>query len=330
MRALILRIIVPVAAALSIFAGLNLAVVIAGLPPALNDWGKTYDDWDAIYTRAVGAQRSGMRVVVFIGDSRVEWGIDAGAVQARLSAWSYENVGVFNLALPGRNVVSILERLNAAGFQPDILIVGYSHLSFYWSKNYVEVEPHELGWWQWDSVRVGSLVRRMVPVWGYQPEAIRSALIDGWRPPAVGFGSWLDEIVITPSGQARVSYKLSEEEAAGFQRESYAQMYEVPMSEAQIAATNARFLTEVEKVRAAGGTVLLLKMPLSDWARKMEDANEPSSLAALADYLGTPYLDGNSVPEAADLKTFDGLHLQPPDARVFSEAIAASLLRPNL
>jgi hypothetical protein len=330
MRRLLFRLILPVLTALAVVAGVNAAMVSLRLPPLLNDWGKTYDDYDVIYTEALAAQQRGKRVVAFIGDSRIEWGIDPEAVQEQLQAAGVADAEVFNLALPGRNVTSILARLNEVGFHPDLLVVGYSHLSFYWSKNHVEVAPRALGWWQSDVTRINSLVRRKVPMWGYQPEAVKTALVDGWRPPETGFGSWLEEITVTPRGQARVHYKLAEDVAIGFQRDAYEQMYSVPMSAETITATNSYFLGEVEKQRSAGAKVVLLKMPLSDWAQELENANEPASLAALAGYLGTPYLDGNAVPDADLLKTFDGLHLIPPDAAQFSAESAEVFLLPNL
>ncbi len=330
MRRLFLRLILPVATALAVIFGLNAWLAAAGLEPRLSAWGKTYDDWDVVYTKALADQQAGKRIVAFIGDSRIEWGLDPDAVQAALDENGIRDVAAYNLALPGRNVRSILERLLEVGFRPDVLVVGYSHLSFYWSKNFVEVPPHALNWWDADAKRIQSLLRRKVLMWNYDPVVPWLVLTENYKVANTALGSWLSRIDVTPRGQARVAYRIAETDAIEVQHGLYAEMYGTEITPEAIAAIEEEFRSAIATLQAQGTEVLLLKMPLSGWARDLEIANEPKGLPELAAHLGVSFLDGNEQPGVDTMKTFDGLHLMPADAARFSRAIGEDFVLPHL
>jgi hypothetical protein len=326
-RRLLVRVLLPILAACALIAGVNVGLGALGLKLRDSCWGKCYPEYDVVYSRAVEARNKGKRVVAFIGDSRIEWGIDPEAVQAALERQNVRDVEVFNLAIPGRNVRTMLTRLNEAGFHPDMLVVGYSHLSFYWSKNYVTEQPHHLSWWTSDLTRIRSFVQRKIVVMPYALSELQNFLRTGVSPAG---GSWLDEVTLSPRGQARVHYKMPQDEAVAFQKNAYKAMYSVAMTDDMIAETNASFLKDMSVQRARGARVLLLKMPLSSWALDLERANERASLADLAGYLKVPFADGNDVPGAVEMQSFDGLHLAPPAATAFSRWVAENVVLPNL
>lgn len=329
LRGIALRILVPIILAFAFIVGSNFYLSKVGFKPLLNCWGKCYEDYDEVYTRAVAANESGKRLVVFVGDSRIEWGVDPEKVQRVLESHGVEDVEVFNMALPGRNVRSIIEKLNEVEFYPDILVVGYSHLSFYWSKNYVEQTPRRLGWLESDLVRIRSFAQRKILIWPFAPESIWYSLHTG-IPPSTESTSWLDATTITPRGQALVSYRLDEEEAVAFQKTFYEDMYNIVFSKDIVSEINAAFLHDISIQRERGAEVLLLKMPLASWATDLEKLNEKTGLAELAEYLRVPYVDGNTAPEASQLKTFDGLHLVPTSATAFSAWLTETSLMPRL
>lgn len=315
-----------------VFVGATIAAISVGLEerglqPRLIYWGKSYDDYDVIYTKARAARRSGKKIVAFIGDSRIEWGLDPYAVQRALDLAGVRDTEVFNLAIPGRNVRTMLTRLNEVGFYPDILVVGYSHLSFYWSKNFVNERPHQLSWFQSDYNRIRSFAQRKIIFWPYAPIEILNFIETGIPP---GGGSWLDRIDITPRGQARVHYMKPQADAIAFQKQSYQAMYSVAMSDDKIAEINTSFLKDMTIQREHGTRVLLLKMPLSPWALDLEKKNERMTLGELAAYLKVPAFDGNDAPGATDLPTFDGLHLTPSSSKIFGEWIGAHFVLPYL
>jgi hypothetical protein len=326
-RLLLLRLVGPIAMAILLVAFFNVSLKALGLEPRLIFWGKSLDDSDVIYTKAVEAKRRGKRIVAFIGDSRIEWGLDPDAIQSALESADLHDVEVFNLAMPGRNVRTILTRLNDVGFYPDVLVVGYSHLSFYWSKNYVTTKPNQLSWWKSDLDRIRSFAQRKLVMWPYAPVEVKNYLVTRTQP---GGGSWLDEIDITPRGQARVHYLKPEAEAVPFQKKFYQDMYNVTMTDETIAKTNTSFLEDISVQRQHGSKVLLLKMPLSVWALELERANERATLPDLATYLKTPFVDGNEAPGASTLATFDGLHLTPPGAIVFANWLGQTFILPQL
>jgi hypothetical protein len=325
-KRLLLHLVGPFGMAILLIVFFNASLKALGLEPRLVFWGKSFDDYDVIYTKAIDAKRRGKRIVAFIGDSRIEWGLDPDAIQNALENANLHDIEVFNLALPGRNVRTILTRLNEVGFYPDVLLVGYSHLSFYWSKNYVTTKPNQLGWWKSDLARIRSFAQRKLVTWPYAPIEVKNYLVTRTQP---GGGSWLDEIDITPHGQARVHYLKPEAEAVTFQKKFYQDMYNVTMTDEVIAETNASFLKDISVQRQHGTKVLLLKMPLSGWALELERANERATLADLAAYLKTPFVDGNEAPDASTLSTFDGLHLTPPSAIVFADWLAKNFVLPQ-
>ena len=327
LRSLLIRLVLPIVVAILLVAVLDAALAWHGLKPRLFSWGKSFDDYNVVYNSALRDQRDGKRLVVFIGDSRVEWGLDPEAVQEVLQR-EVPEVSVYNLAIPGRNVRTMLTRLDEVGFYPSVLVVGYSHLSFYWSKNYVTEQPRRLKWWQSDYYRIHSFVERKVLAWPFAGIEIWNVLFKGAKITGDALASWLDDVEITPRGQARVHYRLAETDAIAFQQKFYANMYSVPMTDDLIAETNASFLKDMSIQRAHGTKVLLLKMPLSPWALALEEKNERTGLPHLAKYLDTPYFDGNDVSGASALRTFDGLHLKPPDAAVFSHSVAERFVLP--
>jgi hypothetical protein len=330
LRRLGFRLLLPFVVTVALIAALDVALSTAGLQPRLFGWGKTFDDYDVIYTGAVAAKARGKRIVAFIGDSRIEWGLDPDAVQQVIAERNLRDVEVYNLALPGRNVRTILARLNEVGFYPDVLVVGYSHLSFYWSKNYFTEQPQYLSWWKSDLNRFRSLVQRKILAAPFAATEIWNVLFNGLKITGPALASWLDRVDISPRGQARVHYRLTEEEAVAFQKKSYQDMYKVTMTDEMVEATNASFLKDISIQRDHGTKVLLLKMPLSEWSLELERANEKTTLADLGNYLKTPFLDGNEVPGATAMKSFDGLHLTPPAAAVFGRWTAENFVLPNL
>ncbi|MGM4886845.1 hypothetical protein [Tardiphaga sp. 11_C7_N12_6] len=330
MQRLSVRLLLPILVVIASIALLDAMLTRAGLQPRLFGWGKTFDDYDVVYSSAVQAKKSGKKIIAFIGDSRIEWGLDPYAVQDAVDKAGLQNYDVFNLAIPGRNVRTMLMRLNEVGFFPDVLVVGYSHLSFYWSKNFVTQKPNELSWWKSDRNRFNSFVERKVLASPFGASEIWRVLFNDMKITGASLASWLDRVDVTPRGQALVHYRLAESEAIEFQKTFYKDMYSVTMTNKMVEETNASFLKDLSIQQAHGTKAMLLKMPLSDWALDLERANERSGLDELSRYLHVPYFDGNEMPGSRELKTFDGLHLQPASATSFSSWIMRNIIIPRL
>jgi hypothetical protein len=286
-------------------------------------WGKTKLESDLVYSRAVAAQERGKRLIVFIGDSRVEWGINPEVIQEYLIEHDVQDPEVFNLSYPGMNVRSIVQKLNEVEFYPDVLVIGYSHLSFYWSKLYVKERPQYLPLYDRLIGELKSLFYHHITLAGYSPREVLQFIKDRQPLPV---GSWLSTIVVSPRGQARVTYGITEEEAIAYQRTFYRKMYEVSLSVEQFHALNESFRKELIPFRQHGTRLLLLRMPLAEWVLDLEKANEKLTCVEVAKTVDVPCLDGNDMPEALSARTFDGLHLAPPSDETFSEWLAKKLL----
>jgi hypothetical protein len=73
--------------------------------------------------------------ILFLGDSRVEWGIKPLIIKNTLNC--NDKVNVINLAMPGSNGLDILTYLKAKSIYPKIIILGYT-------PNYGRYENHGL------------------------------------------------------------------------------------------------------------------------------------------------------------------------------------------
>ena len=285
-------------------------------------WGKTKLESDLVYSRAVSAQKRGRRLIVFIGDSRVEWGINPEAIQKYLVERDVQDSEVFNLSYPGMNVRSIVEKLKEVDFHPDVLVIGYSHLSFYWSKLYLQEKPQYLPLHDRLMGELKSLFYHHITLSGYSPREVLQFIKDRQPLPV---GSWLSTIAVSPRGQARVTYGITEKEAIAYQRTFYRKMYEVPFSLQQFQAINASFRQELVPFRQHGARLLLLRMPVAEWVLELEKANDKFTCLEVASAVDVPCLDGNDMPGVLSAKTFDGLHLAPPSDVTFSEWLANKL-----
>lgn len=320
----LVRLIVPILLTVIVVLIGESAARTVGLEKRLA-WGKTTPEYSLIYTRAVEAQRRGDKVIAFVGDSRVEWALSPETIQTYLESEGLENYEVFNLAYPGMNVRSIMQRLEEVGFFPDYLVVGYSHLSFYWSKLYLDDKPSHLSALTALKTQVQSFLKHKLVLAGYRPQEVLDYLRNGTEP--VG-GSWLSQVSISPRGMATVEYRIPEIEAVRLQQEFYRKMYETPMRPERFDEINTEFIAHVNRFRDEGTRVLLLRMPLAGWALELEIRHDTIPFQELARQLAAPAADANQMPDRQSVQTYDGLHVAPPSHEHVSIWVAKHLLMP--
>lgn len=285
-------------------------------------YGKTMKDYNLIYSHAVDQHDRGKRLCVLVGDSRVEWGASPELLQGYLERHGVRDVEVFNLAFPGANVRNILAAFLNAQFYPEYLVIGYSHLSFYWSLT--EFGPIEHVGRQ----TFGEIINQKVHVWLSE----NSILLGPWRIDEQlrrirdrHQYSWIAERRISEGGQAFIRYAISEEVAIDAQKKFYENMYRVPMPETRVSEINKEFQMQTSKFKEHGTRVLIMRMPVADWALQAEQNNDVYPLERLGGEVGLPILDLNQIQGMSELRYYDGLHVAPSSSPYVSEQIGKEL-----
>jgi hypothetical protein len=300
------RLLSPLCLAVVLLALCELTLQVAGFSPPL--WfGKHGDEYDAIYTRIVQTQQAGKKVCVFIGDSRVEWGVSPETIQAIF--WKNGiDMEVFNLAFPGVNVRKHMDGLVAAKFSPDCMVIGYSHLSFYYSI-------------------AGGVTPKIVPRFSIWQAKIKHFFLDNFtlaqprlwefitqRRGADTEGvNWIGHRSISPRGQAHIFYRIPKKVAIATQKDNYEIMYSSrPMPAKNVAQINELFYKQIMMLRAHGTRIFMIRMPVGGWVQQLERKNDPYSFEQLAKDVDVPAIDLNLMPGSADFSYLDDLHLAPP------------------
>jgi hypothetical protein len=285
-------------------------------------YGKTMYDYNLLYTRAADQHDRGKRLCVLVGDSRVEWGVSPEVIQHYLESLGVTDVEVFNLAFPGANVRKILAAFLEAGFYPDYLLVGYSHLSFYWSLvEFSDIKRvHQL--------TIGENINHTLHTWLSE----HVLLLGPWtidkqleRIRDRQQHSWIAKREISERGQALITYAISEKVAIQAQKRFYEDMYRVPLSNTRVAEINEEFGRQVGRFKSQGARLLLLRMPVAGWALREEQAHNVYPPQQLASELDLPLLDLNEFPGMLELQYYDGLHVAPASSAFVSEAIAQGI-----
>jgi len=314
------RLLAPLGVAAGLLMLVELVLQIAGFQPLL--WlGIHEDEYSVLFTKVAKAQKAGRKVCAFIGDSRVEWSVSPETVQDVLEGAGVRDTEVYNLAYPGANVRYLLDGLMQTGFFPDCLVVGYSHLSFYWST--VPFKPPERvdRWSAATTTMSHFLLDHSILA---QPRFWETIALR--RGPLTDARTWIGHRSISPRGQAHISYRIPEQHALAEQRKWYGIMYSTPMPPERVRQINTSFYAQIDKVRSHGTRVLMLRMPVAGWVRTLERENEVYAFEQLARDINAPGVDLNLLPGSEGFKYFDGLHVAPPSDAKVSEYLGRQLL----
>ncbi|WP_411877824.1 hypothetical protein [Polaromonas sp. YR568] len=294
------------------FVGVILAVelVCRGLGFLPLVWfGKYPVEWRIVFDRAKNSLKNDKPVVAFVGDSRVEWVVDSGLMPSMNKSFD-----IYTLAYPGASVRPILRELLHRDFAPPVLVIGYSHLSLYWSK--VPFFPAE-------KVKIEDRFNSKIDLFltdhlfTYSPSLFRRGL--------GGERSWMASRSIARNGRASMQYQIAHDAAVQEQRNWYKTMYEKPMPADQIRAINDDLLKLVLEFKKRGSKVMLVRMPVDDWVIDLETKHDPVTFEALTKLLDVPGLDLNKNLDRKKITYFDGLHTSIESAPYVNQSIAEFL-----
>jgi hypothetical protein len=249
------------------------------------------------------------KTILFLGDSRVEWGVKPIKVGADLDC------KVINLALPGSNGMDILEYLNASKVYPKAIVVGYT-------PNVSGNLNHELDRQEYN------LKNRI-------KEKIRYFLLQNFY--LVDFQS----LVSYKNGDTLYFKSHAYDELGGASVREYGDYssryhFQLKMYTQRRANFNpeqhSAYLAKMgEMIKAFSGKteIVGVYMPVSSSIRALEDpAFDKKSLSTLFggrfyDYSSHFSVDMNTAPDSANF--YDGSHLSPQKAEEFSTELAQQL-----
>ncbi len=299
---------------LLIFLSLTeLALRAVGTKPKV--WfGKTPEQYLSLVNRAKRDQDLGKKVLVVTGDSRIEWSLSPEKMQEYLG----NDYQVYNLAYPGAAVRPILDRFIEYNFFPDVLVVGYSHLSVIWSTaTFFPIVPTSF------ETTFNSAI------FSWLSENLVSFSPKNWTANKANEVDWIDKRSISEKGQAHIVYRLNKNEAVDEQKKWYSMMYSKKIEKKELDFITYQFEKAIDVFKGHGTKVILLRMPVGQWALEQETKNDPISLSMIAKDLKIPVLDFNLNPDRLNWNYYDDIHVAPPDditvSAVVSQFIQQSL-----
>lgn len=246
--------------------------------------------------------------IVFIGDSRIEWGIKPILFEEKLGE---EKACVYNLAMPGSNGMDVLKYLKNNKINPKLIVVGYT-------RNYGRYVNHNL-----DSLNYSNMewLRSNVGYWLKQRMYILDQSIwECWADRPVFFRSHeYDEqggVVVFENGDFK--------ERLAKQTETYT-TWKKTFSGETLQAYKSELKELVGHFRASGVPVYGIYMPVSKgiYALEQQDESELEAELGLTRFEDlSNFVYTNEIPGHDSIYFLDGSHLSHDYALVFTEKLA--------
>jgi hypothetical protein len=269
------------------------------------------------------------RDVVFLGDSRVGWGIAEKSITEALHQLGATDVTVFNLGLPGTSIADEIDflrlhqwagRLAGGG----IMMIHYSPAGWY---SFIGIIGQQNGG---KKTAVGLAFRSLITT---NPSLVREDL-GLFKQHGALAGSrqcyWSSRTVF-PEGfvnGTRVCGGSLLFDRSQSQLDTYRSVFSSQEFKSSAALRKATILKKIRQLQADGWRVVMVRLPLGPRMRQIDESIAADLQGpAVAAQLGVPFIDYLSDPNAADIRTQDESHLTPDSARRLVPILAADLMR---
>lgn len=291
--------------------------------------GWTYDE----FIRKVDIPRPA-HDIIFVGDSRVGWGIADRLVTDDLREGGDHDAEARNLGLAATRLDVILEfvahnlkTLRTGG----VLMLHYSPAGWFWWQNRIE-PPREL-MFRDSGNRVETTIDALFgEILTARPTDVQAdlgnlyqRLLHGPGPPTV---YWKSRTVFA---DGFVNATLAESDGksidpAAYELENYRETYR--QAPVDIEGQIARLDRITREFRASGWQVVMFRLPLGSQMLALEAGqDERLEPVPLSKELKIPFLDYAADPRTSGLKTQDQSHLTPESARMIAPILAQDILQ---
>lgn len=245
--------------------------------------------------------------ILFIGDSRIEWGIKPDIIEAQTGS------PTINLAMPGSNGLDVLEYLKKEKIYPKKIIVGVNHFSPTW-RNFKRIK-------KWENSRLEN-VQLQTAYWFKQHSFLyEKKSINEYR---AGNPPFFLQHNYDKKGGVIVKERGNYEERQAFQLEWFNKQVEKFNLDSLVHTYSRDMDAQVRHFRENGSQVYGLVMPICGNLQALENSTEIDSIFSKISF--TQYFNyqkkyaNNSEEIYADCS-----HLTPQAAKEFSEQVAAAL-----
>ncbi len=245
--------------------------------------------------------------IVFVGDSRVEWGVKPFIIEEKTG------LNTVNLAMPGSNGMDVMAYLQNKKTHPKKIIIGVNYFSPSW-RNFKKIEKIDIGLQNRLSLNIDYFFKQH----SYLYE--KKSLEQFYKEPPFFMGHKYDK-----KGGVVVKERGEYPERKNFQMTYFSKR----VKEKNLDSLGNIYRQEISKkvsyFKKNGTSVIGLVMPICDDLRQLENYERVDSLArSIPFHRVENYLDNKRI--TLEENAFqDCSHLTPETANSFSKMLANNL-----
>lgn len=273
------------------------------------------------------------RDVVFLGDSRVGWGIAEKSITDELRKHGALDVTAFNLGLPGTSIEKEIDflRLQWAGRSANggIMMIHYSPTSWYSFKG--TIAPLSDGGQGAKDTAIDRAFRSVVTT---NPSLIKQdvqiIIHQGikshnskcyWGARTVFAEGFVNGTLVCNDG---LPFDKAQKQLDYYRSILTSREFKGPAT----AQRKATLFKKIRQLQADGWRIVMVRLPIGPRMRQIDESIATDLQgSAVAAELGVPFVDYLSSLAAADILTQDESHLTPDSARRIAPILAADMMR---
>ncbi len=248
--------------------------------------------------------------ILFVGDSRVEWGIKPSTIEQETGQ------PTLNLAMPGSNGLDVMTYLKKNKVYPKKIIVGVNYFSPTW-RNFKKTEKLNTSWWNRLSLSANYLLKQHSYL--YEKKSLEQ-YAEGEQPFFLHHN-------YDKKGSVTVKERGNYEERKAFQLTWFKSRAEKMNIDSIANIYSNKMAKEVSHFQQKGTDVIGLVMPICNDLHKIEGFEKVDSLAHTIPFNRIDnYMDTHRM-KLNETAFQDCSHLTPAAAEIFSKTIANELVK---
>ena len=273
------------------------------------------------------------RDVVFLGDSRVGWGVAEKSITDEFRKLGAQDVSAVNLGLPGTSIENEIDflRLQWAGRSANggTMVIHYSPASWYSFKGTI-TSPTDGG----QGAKETAIDRAFRSIITTNPslfkQDIKLVIHQGikphnsncyWGSRTVFAEGFVNGTLVCNDG---LPFDKAKKQLDYYRSILTSGEFKGPAT----AQRKVSLLKKIRQLQADGWRVVIVRLPLGPRMRQIDESIATNLRGAIvADELGVPFIDYPTSPAAADFITQDESHLTPDSARRIAPILAADLMQ---